>query len=65
MPATDIHFHSADDRFCGTTAAPRRCTFDPNEVTCPQCMDRDCFEISPSGLALLAQLDARLSEQRA
>lgn len=52
-----IHFHSSDDRFCGSTTQLRCFTFDPNEVTCRSCQGKDTFVLSPSGLALIAEFD--------
>lgn len=50
------HFHSSDERFCGSTAPARRFSLDPNEVSCGDCKNRDRFEISESGAAFLASL---------
>lgn len=54
-----IHFHSGDDRFCGSTEQPRRFTLDPNEVTCRACMARDTFVLSPQGESYVASLEKR------
>ncbi len=54
-----VHFGSFDDRFCGTTEQCRRFTTEPDDVTCPCCLGKDTFVLSPSGQAYLASLDAK------
>lgn len=44
-----IHFHSSDDRFCGSTKQGRRFTLDPNAVTCRKCAAQDTFVLSEQG----------------
>lgn len=56
--ASHIHFHSSDDRFCGSTIRPRQFTTDPNEVTCCACQARDTFTITEQGLAAIREFDA-------
>jgi hypothetical protein len=51
-----IHFHSADDRFCGSTQQCRRFSLDPNDVTCPACQGKDTLTLSTEGAAFLASL---------
>ena len=53
-----IHFFNFDPRFCGSTQQARRVSLDPNEITCPDCMKQDTFELSEQGRAYLASLDA-------
>lgn len=35
--AQTIHFHSSDDRFCGSTEQCRQFTVNDDDVTCPAC----------------------------
>jgi hypothetical protein len=51
-----IHFHGADDRFCGSTQQCRQFSLDPNDVTCPACQDKDTLTLSTEGAAFLASL---------
>jgi hypothetical protein len=41
-----IHFHSSDERFCNSKRKARQFSFDPNEVTCARCKERDSFVLS-------------------
>lgn len=52
-----VHFHSSDDRFCGTDEMGRRFTLEPNDVTCELCMENDRLEITAQGLVTLARTD--------
>lgn len=63
MATEKTHFHSSDDRFCGSRAIARRFTLDPNYVTCLRCKARDCFVISEAGEAYLATVDKSLDER--
>lgn len=56
MANTTIHFHSSDDRFCGSKEVARQFTLEPNDVTCGACQAKDTFTLSPSGRACLAGL---------
>lgn len=59
MTATsEIHFHSSDDRFCGSTEQARRFSFDPHKVTCARCQDRDCFVLSTEAAEYVRSIEA-------
>jgi hypothetical protein len=49
-----IHFHSSDERFCGTKEKFRQFALDENSVTCQECKDADCLELSQQGKEYLA-----------
>lgn len=49
-----IHFHSSDDRFCGSSAHGRGFTLDALEVTCRDCQGRDTFVLSDEAAAYVA-----------
>ncbi len=53
---TKIHFLSGDERFCGSTEAPRRVSPDPNEITCQDCMNRDTLTLTEQGRQTLRDL---------
>jgi hypothetical protein len=53
-----VHFHSSDERFCGTRQQLRQFTFDPNAVSCPRCQERDRFELSEQAAAYVTSLSA-------
>ena len=52
-----VHFHSSDDRFCGSRSQPREFSLDPNEVTCRACQDGDRLTLSPQGLEYVRSID--------
>jgi hypothetical protein len=53
---TTIHFHSSDDRFCGSAKIGRRFTLDENEVTCLDCKSNDRLILTEQGAELLKSL---------
>lgn len=40
-----IHFHSSDERFCGSRIKGRQFTFNTESVTCPVCRAKDAAEV--------------------
>jgi len=56
-----VHFHSSDDRFCGSREAAREFSFDPNIVSCKRCQSRDTFVLSPEAAAFVASLSVGVS----
>ena len=52
-----IHFHSGDDRFCGSTASAREFSLDPNEITCPSCGNKDTFILSDEAREFVAAIE--------
>jgi hypothetical protein len=56
MTNATVHFHSSDERFCGSTLPYRQFTLDPNDVTCAQCAAGDTFVLTEQGAAYVATL---------
>jgi Zn ribbon nucleic-acid-binding protein len=54
-----IHFHSNDERFCGSTKQFRQFAFDPNEVTCPKCKAQDTFTLSAEAHVYVQELERK------
>jgi len=51
-----VHFHSGDDRFCGSRQIGREFTADENAVSCSACRGNDRLSITPYGLKMLRDL---------
>lgn len=45
-----IHFHSSDERFCGSKRLGRRFTLSAHEVTCPVCRAKDAAQMVKAAL---------------
>jgi hypothetical protein len=52
----EVHFHSSDDRFCGSKQVARRFSLDENEVSCPHCKAKDGFVLSQEGREYLRSI---------
>jgi hypothetical protein len=60
MNSSPVHFHSSDDRFCGSTQPGRQFSLDQDAVTCPGCKGQDTLVLTPQGAAYVASLDAAM-----
>lgn len=62
MAMQAVHFHSGDDRFCGSQQQMRQFSFDENEVTCRDCKNNDMLWLTPQGEETLRQLGYAVSK---